>query len=130
MDSYGLWGNGFAAILGEHFPSSKKDYEEYANNKLGDVLYSRPNDNIIIAHMFGQTVIKSIQYLALAQAMQKIANLAWLNIGKTDYNTSPAYEIHATKFGSDLSRGNWAFIEALIEEIWINNDIKVYVYEV
>jgi hypothetical protein len=36
------------------------------------------------------------------------------------------YEIHAPKFGSGLAGGNWNFIENLIEDIWI--DIPVYIY--
>jgi hypothetical protein len=41
-------------------------------------------------------------------------------------NETNKVEIHAPKFGSGLAGGNWNFISELINDVWY--DLQVYIY--
>lgn len=99
---------------------------------LGNVQYIRvsvDDSNVYIANMVGQHQVRGmddsgrppIRYAALAKAMETVANRF--------SHSQKKYEIHAPKFGSDLSGGKWEFIEKLIQEIWVDAGLDVVVYE-
>lgn len=71
---------------------------------------------------------RPLRYSALVSCMEKIKSciLSRRLLNRNNpYNT----EIHCPKFGAGLGGGNWDIIEELIEEIWVDNDINVHVYE-
>jgi hypothetical protein len=85
--------------------------------------------NMIAQHETVRTNPKPIRYESLVSCMGKIRDHC-VHRAKLEgkWHDSPA-EIHCPKFGSDLAGGTWEFIEELIEEIWIGNNIPVTVYE-
>jgi hypothetical protein len=88
-------------------------------------------ENIIIVNMIAQDGFispsnpKPIKYMALIECMQEIANC----ILNSDKNKTHKYVIHAPKFGSLRSGGNFDFVLDLIKEIWLDNGIDVVIYE-
>ena len=98
---------------------------------LGIAAFVEVQRNIWVAHMVAQRGLRAadnkrpLRYTALMRAMkivaQKIETIREIH-GKP-------VTIHCPKFGSDLAGGNWEFIEALIEEIWLEKGIDVVAYE-
>lgn len=132
-----LFGAGFAKYIGDKFPIVKENFHLLGNKAiLGHTQYiSVANNNltktkIFVCNMIAQNnTISSknyrpINYGSLVFCMndirKKIVSLSQNNIDDTKY------EIHAPKFGSGLAGGNWNFIENLIQDIW--TDLPVYVY--
>ena len=87
-------------------------------------------ENIFVANMIAQNEVISnvnqrpLRYDALVSCMNLIKDT--IQKGRIKYGD---VEIHTPKFGSDLAGGNWDFILELIEDIWIQNNINVIVYE-
>ena len=130
----GGWGAGFVVALSKRWPEPEERYRrEFRSGKnkyLGNVHFVHVEDsnypvNIYVANMIAQegTISrenkKPLKYRALANCMDEVKYSA-LKINA---------EIHAPRFGSALAGGNWSFIEELIQEIWIENNINVYVYD-
>lgn len=132
-------GAGFVIPLMKQYPSWKSDYiyhsniikNKYGNKEiLGHVHFYYPKEkieynNVVIANMYGQDGVgydekgnPPIRYLALANAMNRVANEA-LDIEA---------DIIAPKFGSGLAGGNLEFIKLLIKEIWVNQNINVTIF--
>lgn len=139
------WGAGFVIPLGRHYPEAKKAYHETVSvnslMKLGHTGYAtcthaeyRKRNNIqavegdkgsvIIANMIAQKGtgfkdgVPPIRYDALKACMEDV---------KATVLQSPVKSrICCPAFGSGLAGGDWNIIEKMIEEIW--KDIPVYVY--
>lgn len=126
----GGFGSGFAGEVARRYPAVKDAYRTwFASGKdfeLGQIQIV-PQEGLTFANMIGQhRTINSaprstpIRYAALLDCMRKVEQWCQAN--------GPV-EIHAPKFGSGLAKGNWDFIELLIEEIWVANNIPVTIYE-
>jgi len=128
----GVMGAGVAKALYTKWPAVKTKYLELFEKeslKLGDIQLVNVEPKLIIANMIGQHGIKEnnkdrppIRYGSIALAMNKITRLC-------HYLANDDCHIHAPKFGSDLAGGKWEIIEALIHDLWIDNNIPVTVYE-
>lgn len=124
-----LWGSGFVLAVNKY---SEKPKEAYFNNPkliLGTNQFIKVKDSdetgpVFICNMVAQNGVvstnnkKPIRYKALVECMQNVADVCKEDFGST--------EIHAPKFGSDRARGNWNFIEELIEEIWFGIPTTIY----
>jgi len=130
----GKWGAGFVRAISNEWDKPEKDYKKFYNKflqdknaiddkkLLGKVGFSRVEKNIIIANMIAQTMYKGIPlyYSALMVCMHKIMKFI-----KSNDNDMIIY---APKFGAGLAGGDWRFIEKLIQEIWIENEIDVTIF--
>lgn len=92
--------------------------------ELGAVQFVPVEQNVTVANMIGQhqtirTNNKPIRYLAIADAIRKVAEVA------IEFDA----QIHAPKFGAGLAGGDWKVIEALIQEAWVDRGISVTIYQ-
>ena len=124
VNNVGRFGSGFAAAVMKHFPIVRERYMDWGNPYiLGDVQFVHINDQLTFANMVGQSGTvsqknpKPIKYVALVRAMERVASVC-----------EEKYNIICPLFGAGLAKGNWNFIEELINEIWIGRNIPVSVY--
>lgn len=130
------FGAGFAADVAEHFPEVKANFHMLGKNaKLGNVQYvtvktdPQYKHTLTIANMIAQNKLISpknprpLNYAALAYCMSNVKNMA---LTLKDHTESTSVEIHAPKFGSGLAGGNWNFILDLIDDVWYDLDVFVY----
>lgn len=130
------FGAGFAGSIASFYPEVKVNYHLLGSNmRLGHTQFisvrkdKTYNHEIIVANMIAQNGIinkknpRPLNYAALTQCMLSVKNYGQ-NILNTQDKTK--VEIHSPKFGSGLAGGNWEFIEDLIQDIWTNTDIFVY----
>jgi len=138
-NTLGCFGAGFVIPLMKHFPGVNVDYASYCNKwkdeSLGYVDYFRTlvNDDSLITRVvcnmiaqkgvIGKNNAKPIKYVALMNCMVEVQNMVLSYI-----KDGAKAEIYCPKFGSALAGGNWDLIEELINEIWIENKIKVTVF--
>lgn len=131
------FGAGFAGAVSNKYPIVKENYhllgKNFLKNNLGytqyvDVLSDKNyGHKLIFANMIAQNGILSetnhrpLNYFALIKCMASVAQYIRNNFDK-DNNI----EIHCPRFGSGLAGGNWLFIQDLIDDIWTN--IPVFVY--
>lgn len=132
-----LFGAGFAKYIAEKFPIVKENFHLLGNKAtLGHTQYiSIANNNlaktkIFVCNMIAQNGTinpkncRPLNYGSLVFCMNDIRNKI-ISLAKNSIEDTK-FEIHAPKFGSGLAGGNWNFIENLIEDIWA--DFPVYVY--
>ncbi|MCK9558096.1 MAG: Appr-1-p processing protein [Candidatus Cloacimonetes bacterium] len=132
VNDLGRWGSGFVLPLADHFPKAEKEYLKWARGeqvewntpfKLGAVQHVDVSENVIVYNMVGQHGVghpRPLRYNALSSCMDKVARLI--------ENDDRLIEIHAPLFGSDLAGGDWNFIEQLIIDCWLRNNIPVTIY--
>jgi hypothetical protein len=120
----GYWAKGFVLSLSKRWKEPEEFYRStpVKDLKLGNVQIVEVEKNIIVANMIGQHDIKyspdgqpPIRYNAIRTCLTAVNKLA-VEIGAT---------IHAPKFGSVLSGGNWSEIEKIIKEI-VTVDVTIY----
>lgn len=141
-NNVGAYGAGVAKAIAKKWPAAKEEYEEQINNFkawqsesmdriLGLVIWEDVEENIKVANMIAQKGLISkrnlcpLKYLALAKSMETVCEQ--IREMKTDDHI--ICEIHCPRFGSLRAGGDWEFIEKLIQEIWVDNGIDVFVYE-
>jgi hypothetical protein len=130
-NNIGAWGSGFVLPLAEAYPISKQAYLARHNTiglTLGEIQCPLVDEGIYVVNMVAQEGISSrstgdrsrvnskpIRYGALCKCLETINRL---------FKDS---DIYAPKFGSGLARGNWEFIEELIDEILVDvRDIYIF----
>lgn len=131
-----LFGAGFAAQVADKFPTVKDNFHLLGQkSKLGYVQNVLVTENksyghrLYICNMIAQNGVKGpknnrpLNYGALCYCMNDIKNFIVHLKKNGDINK---VQIYAPKFGSGLAGGNWNFITNLIEDIWSN--IEVYIY--
>jgi hypothetical protein len=135
-----LFGAGFASQVAEYYPVVKTDYhllgKSFLKNNLGYTQFIKVSEEpqyrhkLFFCNMISQNGIKGfnnprpLNYLALAQSMNKISQYIFTNTGFIKQNEK--IEIHCPKFGSGLAGGNWDFISELIHDIWGKFFVTVY----
>lgn len=141
VNDIGGWGSGFVLAINKFSPLPKEEYLKWFNKQitkfnkhtsfssldydfsLGECQNVYCGNNVCISNMVGQhktikTVNKPVKYWALAHAMRNIA-----------YNKDCFDEIWTIRFGSGLAGGRQDFIEELINEIWVEQNIPVTMFE-
>jgi hypothetical protein len=128
------WGSGFVVPLGRKFPEAREKYLGWCDTKGYDMPYSNyprlglgntqfvevVKDKITVANMMAQTLggTRPLYYNYLSKCMDEVAVFA----------SKKNARIIAPMFGSGLAGGNWEFVEALLEDCWLDNDIPVDIY--
>jgi hypothetical protein len=137
----GGWGTGFVVAISKFDKNAEMCYRSWYAGKPSECLLSTAKGfalgetqvvpcklNTEIVNMVGQYRNISqgervpVRYWAIARCMRWLA----LRIKNRDVIGT---EIWAPKFCAGLARGNWDFIEALINEIWVAEGIPVTIYE-
>lgn len=120
----GGWGAGFVLALSKKWITPEKMYRSIAieSLKLGMVQYVSVENNIIVANIIGQHGIyydndgnPPVRYEAIKTALKDVNKVA-LKTNST---------IHAPRFGSGLSGGEWNKIEDIINET-LTVDVFIY----
>lgn len=122
----GGYGAGIAKIMAMKYPKSKYEYFQKHTNegwKLGDVQFV-PSNNKIIANCATQKSYGGgakygkvyADYEAIKTCMEKIYQ----------YSKENNLTVAIPKIGAGLAGGDWNKIEAIINSIFIDKEIKVY----
>jgi hypothetical protein len=130
------FGAGFAADVAEKFPEVKANFHMLGKNaKLGNVQFitvetdKQYKYSLTIANMIAQNKLISpknprpLNYAALVYCMNQVRAYTNNILKQPESNR---VEIHAPKFGSGLAGGNWNFISELINDLWYDTDVFVY----
>jgi len=133
MNNLGGWGAGFTGPLGKKYPHVEKSWREWflgTKPQIGEVQCVKAEEDLYIMNMIAQESYKSLtnqrplNYEYLYQCMSQVKNFV-LNGQKND---SKPWEIHTVKFGAGLGGGSWRVIAAMIDDLWVKNDISTTVY--
>lgn len=135
-----VFGAGFAKAIADIYPEVKYNYhllgKSFLQQNLGYVQYIDIKSNkisenkIIVANMIAQNGLQNskkhrpLNYGSLTVCMFRIKN--YIKELRNHFPDMQNVEIHAPKFGSGLSGGNWHFISELIADIW--SDVSVFIY--
>ncbi|ODU25375.1 MAG: hypothetical protein ABS95_00190 [Verrucomicrobia bacterium SCN 57-15] len=133
VNDRGGWGKGFVLAVSKRWPQAEKDYRDWAKSgrrgdesstpfQLGEVLISKVEPNVDVAHLLAQHGYigpdnpTPLSYEALAQCLRKLADIA------AAQNAS----IHMPRIGAGLSGGDWSRIRQIIEQEL--GHLAVYIY--
>jgi hypothetical protein len=135
-----LFGAGFAAQVGEYYPTAKANYHMLGKNFLSKNMGysqivkvkedSKYKHKLYFVNMIAQNSVRSpnntrpLNYYGLVKSMVSLAHFIDNNTGFLSKTES--IEIHCPKFGSGLAGGNWLFISELIKDIWSKYPVIVY----
>lgn len=126
--------SGFANILSEEYPIAQQNFNMLARDAiLGKTQFVEVaknkdyNHSIIIANMIcnshNDKNHRAVNYAALCYCMNSIK---FKTMQLSNDNEIQKVEIHAPKFATGSSGGNWRFISELINDTWSN--ITTYIY--
>jgi hypothetical protein len=128
------FGSGVAYSISKRWSEVKQAYHDLYETdglKLGTCQYVPiEGQNLIIINMIAQMGLISksnphpLQYSALENCMKLIK----ISIEK-ERLIKDNVEIHTVKFGSLRSGGSWDRIEAMINDIWRDISVTIYVFE-
>ena len=123
------WGGGVARKIAKRFPDAEKCYSEQVtqipqSNRLGRVIFSEAEDDLIIASLIGQegfgpSLFPRIRYAELHTCLQQVA----------DHASSVGASIHMPKIGTGSARGDWSTIEEMLDEVMVRAGLFVTVYD-
>lgn len=122
----GGYGSGVAGLMAKIHPSSKEAYlkkHQSSGWKLGDVQYVKSNDKIIAncatQYAYGSPKSGTIfcDYSAIEKVMINLKNIA----------DTKKMSIAIPKIGAGLAGGDWNKIESIINSIFKDTEIFVYV---
>jgi hypothetical protein len=124
----GKFDSGFASILAKKHPEVKINYELLHNYKLGDNQKVKLGNRIFINMICQNGYIQKnnprpLNYFNLVKCMADVKHFIKNNYSDSEIKT---FQIHCPKFGTGSSGGNWNFISDLIEDVW--GDLDVFVY--
>ena len=113
------WGKGFVIPLAKAYPASREAYMALKSVELGYVQFVDVAENVKIANMVAQTLggSRPLFYNHLARCMDRVAE-----------ECEGCWRIACPMFGSKLAKGDWNFVEKLIEDCWERKGIEVAVY--
>ena len=135
-DNINKFNSVFAKYLSSKYPYVKENFHLLGKNaKLGYTQFvtihnnKSTNNKVIVANMVAHNGLpnssseRPLNYFFLCHCMN-IINLKILDMFNND--NSSKVEIHAPRFGTGLSKGNWKFIEELIKDIWASHSVFIY----
>jgi O-acetyl-ADP-ribose deacetylase (regulator of RNase III) len=123
------WGAGFALAVRKEWPTAQRDFTNWATSnrtefRLGNVHFSQIRHDLILAslvtqHGYGPSQKPRIRYLALDQALEKVAIFA------RDKGAS----IHLPRIGSGQAGGDWGIVREIINQRLSAAQLSVTVYD-
>lgn len=134
-NNIGAFGKGFVLSVSKRWPAVKIMYQGWYSGArrvdqdptfgLGQIQIVKVKDDIWVANMIAQEGIYAkngippIRYTAVRECLVTLAEKA----------KEMKASIHLPRIGCGLAGGEWRFIEAIINETLIENDIPVFVYD-
>lgn len=128
-----IFGGGFTSGIVKHYPVVQQNYQLLGKKcvlgytQFVEVKHNRDtNKKIIFANMIAQnntiskTNPKPLSYYSLCLCMKNVESYINNNLDASET------QIHAPKFGSGLAGGNWNLISELIDDIWSNFSVFIY----
>lgn len=132
-NTLGAWGAGFVIPLGKRYPSAKQNYmamiKTYGTSeRLGKVGYAKVNSNIVVANIMGQERIYTtsdgkipLDYDALKEGFVNVYNkFSQINV---------PFTIHMPRIGCGLAGGKWEKVAKIIKDVFLKNNVDVFVYD-
>jgi O-acetyl-ADP-ribose deacetylase (regulator of RNase III) len=133
VNDRGGWGKGFVLAVSKHWPQAEEDYRDWAKSgrrggesptpfQLGEVLISKVETNLSVAHLLAQHGYIApdnptpLSYEALTQCLRRLASIA------AAQNAS----IHMPRIGAGLGGGDWPRIRQIVEQEV--GHLAVYIY--
>lgn len=121
------WGAGFTGAISAKWPQVEQQYRAMKEYKLGTIQIVDVTENLAVINMIAQsgTIRKPvgrlppIRYGALAIAMHRVLKIA------RDRNAT----IKCPRFGTGLAGGRPDVIESMMNEIWVDNQLEVQIYQ-
>lgn len=139
-NSQGAWGAGFVVPLAKAYPQAREeylkwhkvgyfeieDYEKIVTHhfpfEIGQTQFvvGQTDPEVVVANMIAQHMggVRPLMYNHLAKCMDRVAQEA----------LKLKARIMAPMFGSMLAGGNWEFIEALIQDCWLDEELDVTIF--
>lgn len=137
VNSLGAWGKGFVVPLGRAYPTSRQNYMSWFNGTLqkvnatgrfglGQTQFVNIDDKVFVANMVAQSLggPRPLFYNHLSRCMDAVTAF----VKERNDAREHAARIICPAFGSGLAGGDWSFIEQLIQDCWLQNNIPVTVY--
>lgn len=123
----GGFGSGIAKLMDMNYPETKKHYYKkfYGEGwKLGDIqIVEIPNQKYVIncatQYKYAPRNVCHADYPAIKETMEKVYHFVKQN----------NYTVAIPKIGAGLAGGDWTIIEKIINEVFVDYDIVVYVYD-
>lgn len=127
-NAQGVMGSGVARTVRDDYPKAYQDYVAAYDKiglRLGAVIYSMVNPNLIIANMitqerFGHGGTRWVSYDAIATAMETL---------NKDCRVFGVNQVAMPMIGAGLGGGNWDIIEQIIESSMVSVQPVVYLLE-
>lgn len=126
----GKFNSGFANVLSTVYPETKINYEMLPSYKMGEIQIINVDKNKIVVNMISNNEslnknTRTLNYYCLGKCMASIRGYI-----KTNYNSEiKKCQIHAPRFGTGRSGGDWNFISELINDIWFDIETFIYIHK-
>lgn len=138
----GGWGRGFVLALSAKWPEPERAYRQWHRHEterdsvlpLGMVDLMQVEPNLWVVNMIAQRGIRNpdspcaVDYEALRKCLTKVAQGA-PNLGTWLPGGSNGASVHMPRIGTGLGGGEWAKVEAVIQETLIKSGVEVFVYD-
>lgn len=127
-NNWGKWGAGFVLAISNKWSSPEKIYRSRKSWKMGNIDVVHVDHNIYVINMICQNGIRKrgdhpnktyINYDQLRICLDK----AKIEMNKISTN----YNINMPKIGCGLAGGNWSLIEPIIQDVFNDGLINIYV---
>jgi O-acetyl-ADP-ribose deacetylase (regulator of RNase III) len=127
VNCQGVMGKGIALSIRTKYPQVYSDYKSYcANNTnlLGQVIYTKITEDLIVASAFTQQYYGNkpevyVSYDAIAQAFHTIQE-------DLIYSDRTDLVIKIPKIGTGLANGDWDIIKQIIESTITTNHLMLF----
>jgi Zn-dependent peptidase ImmA (M78 family)/O-acetyl-ADP-ribose deacetylase (regulator of RNase III) len=123
------WGAGFALAVRKEWPTAQREFTHWvisqkAEFHLGNVHFSQIKGDLVLAslvaqHGYGPSQKPRIRYLALDQALAKVAAFAREN----------SASIHLPRIGSGQAGGDWGIVREIIAQRLTAARLAVTIYD-
>ena len=113
----GVMGGGIARQIALTFPKVEKEYREYNNKALGEVLFVKTS-NYVIGNCFSQTLNFDTDYNSLKSCLDKVVKYL-------ENNNLSSIAI-PYKYGCGIANGNWDTVLNIFKEKLKDFTLKIY----
>lgn len=126
----GGWGKGFVLAISQRWKTPEKAYRNWFTSKenfaLGKVQFIHVETNLWVANLIGQHKISKdeqgnppIRYEAIEIGIEHVLKKA----------KQLKASVHMPRIGCGLAGGKWEYIEPILQESLLQNEIKTVVYD-
>ncbi|UQN05512.1 Appr-1-p processing protein [Deinococcus sp. QL22] len=130
----GAWGRGFVLPLAQRFPETARRYKAWASGEeatpfaLGQVQFVEVLPDLTVANLIGQhDIARKGQHLAQPPVRYEAIREGLTRVRKEAERVGAS--VHMPRIGAGLAGGDWAVIEAMINEELVDQGLDVTVYD-